>query len=70
LRKKDTPISAGGSAPLNPEDCADGWKQACGGALRVDNYKIIVGYPVRKTPFLSHVYVKTVHFTKTGSGQT
>ncbi len=33
-----------GIGPLNPEDC-DQWGQSCGGALRVDNYKIIVGYP-------------------------
>ena len=33
-----------GNGPLNPEDCAE-WGQSCGGALRVDNYKIIVGYP-------------------------
>jgi hypothetical protein len=35
---------------LNPEDCANKfgkgqWGQACGGALRVGVYKIIVGYP-------------------------
>ena len=31
-----------GSVSLNPEDCAS-WGQSCGGALRIDNYKIIVG---------------------------
>ena len=37
-------LSNSGKGPLNPEDCAE-WGQSCGGALRVDNYKIIVGYP-------------------------
>jgi hypothetical protein len=35
-------ISAG-EISLNPEDCSDHWGQSCGGALRVDDYKIIVG---------------------------
>jgi len=30
---------------LNPEDCTTRWGQACGGALRVGDYKLIVGYP-------------------------
>lgn len=29
---------------LNPEDCTS-WGQACGGALRVGRYKLIMGYP-------------------------
>ena len=33
-----------GAVSLNPEDCAT-WGQSCGGALRVDDFKIIVGYP-------------------------
>ena len=37
-------LNNGGTAPLNPEDCAQ-WGQSCGGALRVDDYKIVIGYP-------------------------
>ena len=40
-----SPVVAGDPATsLNPEDCAS-WGQSCGGALRVDDYKIIVGCP-------------------------
>lgn len=31
--------------PLNPAVCADGWGQSCGAALRVGDFKVIVGYP-------------------------
>ena len=44
-----SPVVAGDPATsLNPEDCAS-WGQSCGGALRVDDYKIIVGCP---SPFM------------------
>ena len=44
-----SPVVAGDPATsLNPEDCAS-WGQSCGGALRVDDYKIIVGCP---SPFV------------------
>jgi hypothetical protein len=40
-----TPVIPG-AVSLNPEDCVT-WGQSCGGALRVDDYKIIVGCRLR-----------------------
>eukprot|EP01052_Picozoa_sp_SAG31_P012485 SAG31_NODE_731_length_12498_cov_7.368336_13_plen_152_part_00 len=40
-----SPVVPGDPAiSLNPEDCAT-WGQSCGGALRVGDFKLIVGYP-------------------------
>lgn len=37
-------LGGAGDTALNPEDC-EKWGQACGAAIRVGDFKLIVGYP-------------------------